>query len=74
MFAYYFFRAAALLLGFALLVCVPVGLFVYLITPYIGRIALYCGLAAGAGAFLYHARSIRLKVEELRLIGEQCRR
>jgi hypothetical protein len=74
MFAYYVFRAAALLLGFALLVCVPAGLLAYLIATYLGGIGLCLVLAAGAGVLLYLARSIRLKLAELRLVGEPSRR
>lgn len=74
MLAYYVFRAAALLLGFALLVCVPAGLFAYAVASYLGGIGLCGVLAAGAGALLYLARSVGFKVEELRMVGGPSRK
>jgi hypothetical protein len=74
MVAYHVFRAVALLLGFALLVCVPVGLFLSLVSAYVGMKAVLAAGALAAALLLGLARSFRLRVGALRMVGTQVRR
>ena len=74
MVAYHVFRTVALLLGFALLVCVPVGLFVSLVSGYVGMKVILGAGALAAALLLGFARSFRLRVGALRMVGTQARR